>query len=232
MAKTKYKNKFQFNIKDKWYIIVLICIGIMSFLFNFYAISKYGTGNEYYAAAVKSMTLNFKNFFFVAFDPSGMVSVDKPPLGLWMQAISVLIFGYHGWAMLLPQALAGTFSCIMVYILTAKYFGRKAGLLSSFIFSFTPAVVVASRNNTIDMQLIFVLLVATWFLFKSIEIKKWRYLFLAGALIGLGFNIKMLQAYMVVPAFVIVYLVFAKEKLSKKIMCRIYYYRDYVSSII
>ena len=123
--KNTNRSKFQFNIKEQWYIIVLLLIGIMSFLFNFYAISKYGTGNEYYAAAIKSMTLNFKNFFFVAFDPSGMVSVDKPPLGLWMQAISVLIFGYHGWAMLLPQALAGTFSCIMIYILTKKFFDKK-----------------------------------------------------------------------------------------------------------
>ena len=67
------------------------------------------------------------------------------------------------------------------------------------------------------MQLIFILLVATWFLFKSIEIKQWRYLFISGVLIGLGFNIKMLQAYMVVPAFVIIYLIFATEKLLKKL---------------
>jgi 4-amino-4-deoxy-L-arabinose transferase-like glycosyltransferase len=210
------ENKNLSFIKKNWYIITLILIAMLSFFFNFYAISKYGYGNEYYAAAIKSMTQSFKNFFFVSFDPSGMVSIDKPPVGFWLQAISVLIFGYHGWAMLLPQALAGTGSCIMIYVLTSKHFGRPAGLISSFIFSFTPAVVVASRNNTIDMQLIFVLLIATWFLFKSIENCKKRDLFIAGALIGLGFNIKMLQAYLVLPAFALVYLVFAKENLVKK----------------
>lgn len=209
-------NKFLPLLKNYWHLIVLTLIGILSFWFNFYAISKYGYGNEYYAAAIKSMTLSFKNFFFVAFDPAGMVSVDKPPLGLWTQAISVLVFGYHGWAMLLPQALAGTASCIMVYILTAKHFGRPAGLISSLIFALTPVVVVASRNNTMDMQLIFVLLVATWFLFKSINTGKWRYLFIAALFIGLGFNIKMLQAYTILPAFAIVYLFFAKEKLIKR----------------
>ena len=203
-------------IKKNWHIVTLILIAMLSFFFNFYAISKYGYGNEYYAAAIKSMTQSFKNFFFVSFDPYGMVSIDKPPVGFWMQAISVLIFGYHGWAMLLPQALAGTGSCIMIYLLLSKHFGRPAGLISSFVFSFTPSVVVASRNNTIDMQLIFVLLIATWFLFKSIENGKKRDLFIAGAFIGLGFNIKMLQAYLVLPAFALVYLVFAKEKLVKK----------------
>lgn len=203
-------------IKKNLHLIILTFIAMLSFFFNFYAISKYGYGNEYYAAAIKSMTLNFKNFFFVSFDPSGMVSIDKPPVGFWLQAISVLIFGYHGWAMLLPQALAGTGSCIMIYVLISKHFNRLAGLISSFIFSFTPAVVVASRNNTIDMQLIFVLLVATWFLFKSIENSRKRDLFIAGALIGLGFNIKMLQAYLVLPAFTLVYLIFSKEKLAKR----------------
>ncbi|HEX2937823.1 MAG TPA: glycosyltransferase family 39 protein, partial [Ruminiclostridium sp.] len=205
-------------LKRHWHVIILALIAILSFGLNFYAISKNGTGNEYYAAAIKSMTKSFKNFFFVSFDPAGMVSVDKPPLALWIQAIFVLIFGYHGWAMLLPQALAGTGSCILLYFLTKKYFGRTAGLISSFVFAITPAVVVVSRNNTMDMQLIFVLLVAVWFLFKSIEKSKWRYLFIAAVFVGLGFNIKMLQAYTILPAFAVIYLVFSKQKFLKRLI--------------
>lgn len=204
------------KIKNNLHIIILILIGILSFTLNFYNISIYGYGNEYYAAAIKSMTMNFKNFFFLSFDPSGMVSIDKPPLGFWMQGISVLIFGYKGYAMLLPQALCSTASCIMLYILTSKYFGKKVGLLSSFLFSFTPIVVAVSRNNTIDMELILALLIATWFLFKSIEKDKVKYLFFAAIMVGIGFNIKMLQAYLILPAFVIVYLIFAKGKVINK----------------
>lgn len=211
-------NKFLYFIKKKWYLIVLVLISFLSFWINLYNISEYGYGNEYYAAAIRSMTQNFKNFFFVSFDPSGMISVDKPPLGLWMQAISVLIFGYNGWAMLIPQALAGTCSCIVLYILVSKYFSHQAGLLSSFMFSFTPIVVATSRNNTMDMQLVFTLLIATYFLFKSIEISKKRYLFIAGIFLGIGFNIKMLEAYLVLPTFVLVYLIFSREKLSKRII--------------
>lgn len=209
------------RLKKNYHIIALIFILAISFALNFYAISKNGTGNEYYAASIKSMTQSFHNFFFVSFDPSGMVSVDKPPLGLWTQAISVLIFGYHGWAMLLPQALAGTASSFMIYILTAKHFGRPAGLLSSLIFALTPVVVVASRNNTMDMQLVFVLLVAVWFLFRSIDSGKWRFLFLTALFVGLGFNIKMLQAYMILPAVALTYLFFAKEKIGKRFLAGI-----------
>ncbi|MPL99736.1 hypothetical protein SDC9_45957 [bioreactor metagenome] len=200
------------------HLTALAAIAVLSFSLNFYAISKLGYCNAYYAAAIKSMTQSFHNFFFVAFDPAGVVSVDKPPLALWIQAVFVLIFGYHGWAMLLPQALAGTGSCIMMYVLTAKHFGRKAGLISALVFALTPAVVVASRNNTMDMQLIFFLLVAAWFFFRSIETGKWRYLFACAVFVGLGFNIKMLQAYMILPGVVIVYLIFAKEKFLKRII--------------
>ena len=145
-----------------------------------------------------------------------MVSVDKPPLGFWMQAISVLIFGYHGWAMMLPQALAGTLSCFMMYRLVGRYFPKGAALISALVFALTPIVVAVSRNNTIDMQLVFCLLLATDFLFSAIQKGKWRYLFVASIFVGLGFNIKMLQAYLIIPAFAAVYLVFAKEKIGKR----------------
>ena len=204
--------------KKYWHIIALTLIALLSFFLYFYAISKIGYGNAYYAAAIRSMSENFKNFFYASFDPAGLVSVDKPPLALWVQTLFVSVFGYHGWAMLLPQALAGTGSTIMMYVLTAKYFGKPAGLISALVFAVTPAVVVASRNNTMDMQLIFVLLVAVWFLFKAIEKSRWRYLFICALIIGLAFNIKMLQAYMILPAVAVVYLVFSREKISRRVI--------------
>ena len=204
--------------RDRWYAFALAAVVLLSFWLNFYAISKLGYGNAYYAAAVRSMTQSWHNFFYISFDPAGLVSVDKPPLGLWVQALFVMAFGYHGWAMLLPQALAGAASSAMMYILTAKRFGRPAGLISALVFAVTPAVVVASRNNTMDMQLILVLLVAAWFLFRSIETGKWRWLFLCAVMIGVGFNVKMLQAYMIIPAVVAVYLLCAKEKLSRRFL--------------
>lgn len=203
--------------KKNGHLLVLGLIAVLSFGLNFYAISRIGFGNAYYAAAIKSMTQSFHNFFFVSFDPAGVVTVDKPPLGLWVQALFVMAFGYHGWAMLLPQALAGAASSVMMYVLTARHFGRPAGLISALVFAVTPAVVVASRNNTMDMQLVFVLLIATWFLFRSIEKGKWRYLFLAALFVGIGFNVKMLEAYLILPAAAIVYLIFAKEKFMKRL---------------
>jgi len=210
------KTDFTYYIKSNLHIIVLSLITVLSFTLNFYAINNYGYGNEYYSAAVLSMTKSFKNFFFVSFDPSGMLAIDKPPLGLWVQAIFVIILGFKGWVMILPQAISSSLCCILIYMLTVKFFSTKISLLASLTFAITPIIVAVSRNNTMDMQLIFILLLSVFTFFKCFEKNKKIYLFLTAILVGIGFNIKMFQAYLILPSFAIIYLFFYKEKLYKK----------------
>lgn len=214
-ARTRSGNE---RFREKLPLLALCGIALLSFCLNFYGIGRLGYGNAYYAAAIRSMTQSWHNFFYISFDPAGLVSVDKPPVGLWAQALFVMVFGYHGWAMLLPQALAGAASSVMMYVLTAKRFGRPAGLTASLVFALTPAVVVSSRNNTIDMQLILVLLVAAWFLFRAVDTGRLRDLFFCAAMIGLGFNIKMLQAYMILPSVGVFYLLCSKQKMGKRLL--------------
>ena len=105
----------------------------------------------------------------------------------------------------------------MVYVLTDRYFGKTAGLVAALSFALTPAVIVASRNNTMDMQLVFALLLAAWFLMRALETKKLRHLLLCALMLGLGFNIKMLQAYLALPAVAIAYLLFAQEPFWRRL---------------
>jgi 4-amino-4-deoxy-L-arabinose transferase-like glycosyltransferase len=101
----------------------ILLILILSAILNFSNIGIEGYGNGYYAAGVKSMTMSFKNFFFVSFDPAGFVTIDKPPLGFWMQTISAKLFGFSGWSILLPQALAGVISVYLIYYIVKRSFG-------------------------------------------------------------------------------------------------------------
>ncbi|MDP4144455.1 MAG: glycosyltransferase family 39 protein [Bacillota bacterium] len=179
---------------------------ILSAILNFVNLSIEGYANEYYAAGVKSMTLSLKNFFFVSFDPAGFVTIDKPPLGFWAQAISAKIFGFSGWSILFPEALAGVISVGLIYYLVKRSFGHAAGLISAVCLAVTPVFVAASRNNTIDNLLVMTLLFACVAFFKAAEKGKIKFLILCLALVGLGFNIKMLEAYMIGPAIYLTYL--------------------------
>ncbi|EAC6872335.1 phospholipid carrier-dependent glycosyltransferase [Listeria monocytogenes] len=195
-------------------------VGIMviAIFFNFYGIWKDDTVNPYYTAAVTSMVQNFHNFFYGAFDPAGFITVDKPPVALWLQAISALIFGVHGWSVILPQALAGVGSVILLYVLVKPRFGAWAARITALIMALTPIAVAVTRTNNMDAILVFVLLLATFFLFKAVHRAKIGWLLLSFALIGVGFNVKMLQAFMVVPAFLLFYFIATKLSWRKKLV--------------
>lgn len=203
------------TLKKEHYAIILILI--LSSVLNLANLGIEDFGNLYYAAAIKSMIINWSNFFFVAFDPSGFVSIDKPPLGFWIQALSAKLFGYSGWSILLPQALAGVASVGVLYVVVRRSFGTAAGLISALILATTPVFVAVSRNNTVDNLLVLTLLFACWAVSISAEKGKFKYLVLSMVLVGIGFNIKMLQAYMIIPAIYIVYLLSSAISLKKRI---------------
>jgi 4-amino-4-deoxy-L-arabinose transferase-like glycosyltransferase len=161
--------------------------------------------NEYYAAAVRSMTSGWHAFFYNAFDPAGFLSVDKPPLGLWVQVLSARLFGFSGASILLPQVVEGVASVWLVSHLVTHGFGAPAGLLAGFFLALTPVSVAVDRSNNVDACLVLALVLAAWALMRAVESGRRGLLLLAFALVGLGFNVKMLAAFVVLPTFALVY---------------------------
>ncbi len=198
--------------------IALSLILILSLILNLANLNIEGYANQYYAAGVKSMTLSLKNFFFISFDPTSFVSIDKPPLGFWIQAIFAKIFGFSGWSIILPQAIAGVVSVGLIYVIVKRSFGTAAGLISAICLAVTPVFVSVSRNNTCDNLLVLTLLLACLVLSKAAEKGKLKYLLISLAIIGIGFNIKMLQAYMIIPAIYITYLLSNAVSFKKRIV--------------
>jgi len=195
----------------------LAAITLISIFCNFWSLGQNGFGNLYYAATVKSMASNWHAFFFAAFDPAGFVTVDKPPVGFWLQVLSVKLFGFTPFAVFLPQALAGVASVALVYWLVRRHFGRVAGLIAAAALALSPISVVTNRNNTIDSTLLLVLLLAAWATFRAIETDRLRWLVVSGLLIALGFNIKMMEAYLVVPAFALTFLLSSRKPWVRRI---------------
>lgn len=198
--------------------IFLILILLASAFLNIYNIWNDDTVNPYYTAAVTSMMQSFHNFFYASFDAAGFITVDKPPITFQIQTISALIFGMHGWSVILPQALAGVGSVLLMYLLIKPTFGKTAARIASFIMACTPIAVAVARTNNVDALLVFFLLLATWLLFKAIRKGKLIWLLAAFFVVGAGFNTKMLQAYMILPAFLLFYLIAANATVKKKII--------------
>src|ERR687890_1546849 len=147
--------------KVLWHFLLLSAVLALSVFLDLSRLTSEGYGNVYYAATVKNMLSSWHNFFFASYD-AGFVSVDKPPLGFWIQVTSACLFGFHGWSILLPQALAGVLSVALLYHLVRRSLGPVAGLLAALALAVTPISVAVQRNNVMDALLILALLLAAW----------------------------------------------------------------------
>jgi 4-amino-4-deoxy-L-arabinose transferase-like glycosyltransferase len=196
--------------------LIVLAIMLLSLGLHLYKIDSIGDANAYYTAAVKSMLMSWKNFFFAAAEPGGSVTVDKPPLGLWIEAIFAYFLGVSGVSVSLPNILAGVFGIPLLYSMVKRHMGELAGIVAAFVLAITPVFVATNRNNTMDGLLVFFLLVAAWAFIQAAETSKFRWLLLGAFVVGLGFNIKMMQAFLPLPAFYAFYIFSSKEGWLRK----------------
>ena len=166
---------------------------------NLWGLSINGWANTYYSAAVRSMSTSWHDFLFASLDKSGLMTVDKPPLALWVQALSARVFGFHPLSILVPQALMGVVAVGLLYDLTRRRFGRPAGFVAGLAFATTPVIVAVSRHNNPDELLVLCSVAAIWFALRALETGRTKWLVLSGVAVGLGFETKMGVALMVVP---------------------------------
>jgi 4-amino-4-deoxy-L-arabinose transferase-like glycosyltransferase len=160
----------------------------------------------FYAAAVRSMSQNWHNFFFGSFDPAGTITLDKLPGAFWIQALSVRIFGYHTWAIVLPQVIEGVLSVLVLYRAVNRLKGTTAALIAAFILAVSPATVALNRGNIADTAMTLFLLLAADAVSAAIVSGRQRHLVLAGVWVGIAFQAKMLEAWVVLPIFALAYL--------------------------
>ncbi|GAA4535010.1 ArnT family glycosyltransferase [Amycolatopsis samaneae] len=164
---------------------------------------------HYYAVAVKSMSVSWKAFFYGAFDPGASITLDKLAGAFLPQALSARIFGFHEWSLTLPQVVWGVLSVLVLYRLVRRWLGAAAGLLAAGLFAFTPIVASMFGHAMEDGALTLCLLLAADAFVIAMTRARTRWLVLAAIWVGIGFQAKMLEAWMVVPAFVVTYLLVA-----------------------
>src|SRR6202035_1621606 len=177
----------------------LVGLLALAAVLTLWALAQTGWANTYYSAAVRSMSTSWHDFLFASLDKSGVMTVDKPPLALWVQALSVRVFGYHQLSVLVPQALMGVASVALVYDLVRRRFGRIGGFIAGLALAVTPITVAISRHNNPDALLVLCSVAALWCFVRALEHGRLRWLVLAGVCVGLGFETKMGVALVVVP---------------------------------
>jgi 4-amino-4-deoxy-L-arabinose transferase-like glycosyltransferase len=193
---------------------MLLAIALVGTLLISWRMTPYLEG--YYAAAVRSMAMSWRNLFFGSFDPAGTLSLDKLPGSFWIQAVSVRIFGFHAWAIVLPQLIEGVVSILILFKVVCRLCGPAAGLLAAAFLAVAPVNVELNRGNIADSLLIMLLLLAADALAGYVIDHRWYQLPLTGLFVGLAFQAKMLEAWVVLPVFAIVVLLGASGSLKHR----------------
>ena len=185
--------------------LALATILAMAIALRAWAFGEHAFITPYYLAGVRSMLNSWHNFFFNAFDPAGFVSLDKPPVAFWLQTASARLFGFGPAAVLLPQMAEGIAAILLLYGLLRRRCGETAALVAALFLAVTPIAVAVDRSNNTESCLVLVLVAAAWALTRAVESGRLRFTLLAAALVGLGFNTKMLLAFGVLPGFALLY---------------------------
>jgi 4-amino-4-deoxy-L-arabinose transferase-like glycosyltransferase len=182
-----------------------------------WGLSASGWANAYYSAAAQAGSSSWKAFFFGSSDAASSITVDKTPASLWVMSLSVRLFGLSSWSVLVPQALAGVGAVGLLFASVRRWFGPVAGLIAAAVMALTPVAALMFRFNNPDALLTLLLVAGAYTTTRAIERASTRWLVLTGVLVGLGFLTKMLQAFLVLPAFAAAYLLGAPATLGRRI---------------
>ena len=180
-------------------------------------LSRSGYANEFYAAAVQAGTKSWKAFLFGSLDASNFITVDKTPASLWVMELSGRVFGFSSWSLLAPQAMEGVAAVGVLYAAVRRWSGAPAALIAGTVLAATPVAALMFRFDNPDALLVLVMTLAGYTLTRAIESGRTRWVLLTGALLGLGYLTKMLQAFLVLPAFALAYLWAGQPAFGKRV---------------
>jgi len=182
-----------------------------------WALGDSGWANSFYSAAVQAGTKSWKAFFFGSSDSSNFITVDKPPAALWVMEISARIFGLNSWSILVPQALEGVAAVGLLYATVRRWFRPGAALIAGLVLATTPVAALMFRYNNPDALLVLLSVLATYAIVRALERGSTWWLVLAASAVGTGFITKMLQAFLIVPALALVFLLFAPPSFWQRV---------------
>jgi 4-amino-4-deoxy-L-arabinose transferase-like glycosyltransferase len=200
-----------------WARPALLSLLAATALLYLWGLGASGWANSFYSAAAQAGSVSWNALFYGSSDAASSITVDKTPASLWVMGLSVRLFGLNAWSILVPEALMGVATVGLVHATVRRWHGHAAALLAGTVTALTPVAVLMFRFNNPDALLVLALVAAAYAVVRATEVASTRWLALAGALVGLGFLSKMLQALLVLPAFALVYLVAAPTPLRKRI---------------
>ena len=196
MTRSGHDSRYRQARALTWAAVALITLGAA--VLRLVHIGRVET-DPFYDAAVRSMGLSWHNFFFGAFEPGGSVSIDKPPVDLWLQVASVKLFGFGATTLKLPEAFAGIAAVPLLFAAVRRMWSTGAGLVAAVALAVLPVEVITSRSDTMDGVMMALIVLALWLIVRACETGRYAWLLAGAAALGISFDVKLLESLVAVP---------------------------------
>ena len=200
-----------------WSRPALWLVAMLAGVLTLWGLTRSGYANTYYAEAAQAASRNWTAWLTNALDSSGTESLDKGPLSNMLMGLSGRLLGFSSFSMLLPEALCGVGAVLVLHNTVKRTLGHRAAILAALMLALTPIFVAMSRYNNPDALLVLLEVTAAWALVRALQSGRMREVLLCGVLVGLAFNVKMLQAYLIVPALAATLLIAGQGSLCRRL---------------
>lgn len=195
---------------------LLWLVALLAGTLTFWGLTSSGYANTYYAEAAQAASHSWKAWFTNALDTSGSDSLDKGPLSNMLMGLSGRLFGFSSFTMLLPEALCGVGAVLVLHNTVKRTLGHRTAILAALMLALTPVFVAMSRFNNPDALLVLLEVGAAWALVRALQSGRTAHVLLCGVFVGLAFNVKMLQAYLIVPGLAATLLIVGQGSLRRR----------------
>jgi 4-amino-4-deoxy-L-arabinose transferase-like glycosyltransferase len=199
-----------------WARPLLWLVALLAGTLTFWGLTRSGYANTYYAEAAQTASHSWTAWLTNAIDTSGSDGLDKGPLSNMLMGLSGRVFGFSSFSMLAPEALCGVASVLVLHNIVKRTLGHRAAILAALMLALTPIFVTMSRYNNPDSLLVLLEVAAAWAIVRALQSGRTRHVLLCGAFVGLAFNVKMLQAYLVVPGLAAAFVVAGQGSLRRR----------------
>lgn len=197
--------------------LALPALVALATVLDFVNLTVSGFANTYYVLAAQAASQSWSALFFGSLDAANFVTLDKPPLAVVPMAIAVKLLGLSSFSILMPEAVLGVATVVVLYLAVRRSFGPEPAFIAGLVAALSPVAVLIFRYDNPDALLTFLLVAAAYALVRGLENGRLRWALLAAVLVGLGFLTKYLQAYLVLPAFALAWLLCARGSLRRRI---------------
>jgi 4-amino-4-deoxy-L-arabinose transferase-like glycosyltransferase len=200
-----------------WERPALWLVALLAGALTFWGLTRNGYANTYYAEAAQAASRSWTAWLTNAVDTSGSDSLDKGPLSNMLMGLSGRVFGFSSFSMLAPEALCGVGAVLVLHNTVKRTLGHRAAILAALMLALTPIFVAMSRFNNPDALLVLLEVSAAWALVRALQSGRMRHVLLCGVFVGLAFNVKMLQAYLIVPALAATLLIAGQGSVRRRV---------------